>query len=129
MTDKPTNPKDKLGALKPNLALVPASGIIYAALSLQNGAKKYGPFNWREPDNKVGYMTYLSAMQRHILQFIDGQDFAEDSGCAHLGHIIAGCMVLIDAIECGNYIDDRPIEGVASKIIDENTCKINPDSI
>lgn len=120
-TDKPNNPKDKMGASKPNISLVPPAGIIHAALCMQDGAEKYGPYNWREPDKKIGYMTYISAMQRHILQFMDGEDCAKDSGHSHLGHIISGCMVLLDAIECDNAIDDRPVKGESANLIDSHT--------
>lgn len=115
----PNNPKDAIGASKPNLALVPSAGLIQAALAMTNGAKKYGPYNWREADKKVGYMTYIAAAQRHLLALIDGENVALDSGVSHLGHIAAGCMILIDAIECGNAIDDRPLKGAAARILNE----------
>lgn len=115
------NPKDSIGSKKPNLALVPSSAVIGMALAFQNGAEKYGPFNWREKGKPVQYMTYLAADLRHTYQFIDGEDVAKDSLLSHLAHKMAGIAVLYDAIQCGNAIDDRPPHGVASHLLDINT--------
>src|SRR5271169_6646786 len=89
ITDE-TNPKDKIGAKKPRLSLVPPSGLVYAALAMANGADKYGPYNWR--DKKVQAMIYLEACVRHILSWQDGEENAQDSGVPHLGHAIA-CLL------------------------------------
>lgn len=115
------NPKDLIGAKKPNLALVPSSAVIGMALAFQNGAIKYGPFNWREKGKPVQYMTYLSADLRHTYEFIDGEDVARDSLLSHLAHKMAGIAVLYDAIACGNAIDDRPNRGVAADLIAQHT--------
>ena len=42
------NPKKAHGDLKVPLQLVPASSIVYEALAMEDGAEKYGPYNWRE---------------------------------------------------------------------------------
>lgn len=42
-----TNPKYLIGVTKVQLGLLPAAGVIYGALSMQDGADKYGPYNWR----------------------------------------------------------------------------------
>lgn len=110
-----TNPKDIIGASKPDLALIPPVALIHQALAHKNGADKYGPYNWRE--NKVQMMIYLSAMQRHIIAIIDGEDVAEDSGILHLAHICAGANIVMDAMEGGNLIDNRPKKGHASEVL------------
>lgn len=117
------NPKDKVGIKKPNLGLVPSSAIIAMALALQNGAEKYGAFNWREEGKPVQYMTYLSADLRHTYEFIDGEDVARDSLLSHLAHKMAGIAVLYDAIAVGNAVDDRPTKGVAADLITQYTKK------
>ena len=53
------NPKDRLGLKKVRLSLVPPSSIIYQALAMEDGAVKYGPYNWRE--NKVIASIYIDA--------------------------------------------------------------------
>lgn len=110
-----TNPKDLIGAKKAPVGLVPPALLIGAAEAMATGAAKYGPFNWR--DYSVQYMTYLEAMQRHILALIDGQDDAEDSGVHHLKHVIAGAGILLDCIEAGTVIDDRPKPGPAAGML------------
>ena len=69
----------------------------------------YGPFNWRE--GKVSAMVYLSAMMRHIGQFVNGQDCDGESLCHHLGHVMAGCAIVLDAAANGCLVDDRPKTG------------------
>lgn len=110
--DDTTNPKDKLGVKKVCLGLLPAAAKIYGALAMENGAAKYGPYNWR--DKKVKMTVYLDALERHLLALRDGENDAEDSGLPHLGHIIACAGILADAVEGGFLIDDRPLPGPAA---------------
>jgi hypothetical protein len=112
-----TNPKDLVGIKKVQLNLVPASSIIYQAYAMEDGAKKYGPFNYR--DNKVMASIYVAACMRHLLSWQDGEENAEDSGKPHLAHAIACLGILIDSYETGNLIDDRPTPGAAAKIIEK----------
>ena len=111
-----TNPKDLLGVKKVQLGLLPAAGKIYGALAMQDGAKKYGPYNWR--DKKVRMTVYLDAMERHLLAMRDGEDTAADSGLPHLAHLIASASIIADAIEGGFLIDDRPPAGPASNLLE-----------
>ena len=114
-----TNPKDLIGMTKPALGLVPPAAIIHLAKAMQNGAEKYGPYNWRE--NKVQLMVYIHAALRHLMQALDGEDVAEDSGVLHLAHAGACISIVLDALETGNLVDDRPLPGAASRLIKENT--------
>ena len=116
-----TNPKDLIGVKKVQLGLLPAAGKIYGSLAMTNGAEKYGPYNWR--DKKVRMTIYLDAMERHLLALRDGEDYAEDSGVHHLGHIIACGAILADAKEGGFLIDDRPKAGPAAELIKRTTKK------
>jgi len=109
------NPKDLLGAKKVNLHLVPAASIIYQALAMEDGAKKYGPYNWRE--NKVICTIYISAAMRHLQAFLDGEELASDSQKPHLGHALASIGIIVDALETGNLVDDRPKPGAAAALI------------
>lgn len=116
-----TNPKDLIGAMKPRLSLVPPAGLVYAALAMANGADKYGAYNWRE--KKVQAMIYLEACVRHTLSFQDGEENARDSGVPHLAHALACLLILIDAKETGNLIDNRPKGGVTAALIERYTKK------
>lgn len=113
-----TNPKDLLGIKKVQLNLVPASSIIYQALAMEDGAMKYGPYNWRS--NKVIASIYVAAAMRHLQAWYDaGETLASDSKKPHLGHALACIGIIVDAIETGNLVDDRPVPGAASKLIAE----------
>jgi hypothetical protein len=110
-----TNPKDLLGIKKVQLNLVPPSSIIYQALAMEDGAKKYGPYNWRE--NKVIASIYVAAAMRHLQQWYDGEELAADSQKPHLAHALACLGIIVDAKETGNLVDDRPLPGAASSLI------------
>jgi len=110
-----TNPKDLVGAKKAPLALVPPALIIGASEAMADGAAKYGPYNWRE--YAVEMVTYLEAALRHIYAFMDGEDNASDSGINHLKHVAACMGILLDSIELGVVLDNRPSKGPAANML------------
>lgn len=116
-----TNPKDRIGATKPNLFLLPTTGILYGSLAMQDGARKYGPYNWRE--KKVQASIYLAAAMRHILSWQDGEENAKDSGVHHLGHALACLAILLDAQKNDVLKDDRPIPGSFAALVEEHTIR------
>lgn len=101
------NPKDRIGATKVDPTVIPRSAKIALALALMDGGEKYGLYNWRK--EPVQLRTYLGAAERHLDDFLDGQQNAGDSLIAHLGHAMACCAIIIDAIDQGTFVDDRPI--------------------
>ena len=109
-----TNPKDLIGITKVQVGLFPSAGTIEGARAMEDGAKKYGAYNWRE--HPVKMTIYLDAAERHLMALRDGEDNAEDSGVSHLGHILSCAAILADAAACGNLIDDRPTKGRASEL-------------
>lgn len=100
------DPKGAAGALKPQLQLLPPVFNEQVAGALSLGATKYGPWNWR--DHQVEIMTYLGAMRRHIDRVLEGEDFDPESGAHHLGHVAAGCAIVLDAAQSGTLVDNRP---------------------
>lgn len=102
-----TDPKKAAGEQKPQLQLIPPALNRETALALTLGATKYGPWNWRK--NRVEMMTYLGAIRRHIDCVINGEDIDPESGAHHLGHVAAGCGIMLDAREQGMLDDNRPI--------------------
>lgn len=108
------NPKTAVGAAKVPLHLVPPSAKHYLALALADGARKYGPYNWR--DSKISVSVYVAAVQRHIDAFWDGEDCAEDSGVHHLAHAMACLALLLDAEGVDMLHDDRPTPGAATQL-------------
>jgi hypothetical protein len=109
------NPKDLIGATKVDLSVVPPSASLHLATAMMDGAKKYGPFNWRE--NPVLARVYVAAAMRHMLQFLDGEDYDPISHVHHLGHAMACSAIVLDAMETGNLSDDRPLPGKAGDMI------------
>lgn len=109
------NPKDLVGAKKAPLRYVPPALMLAAARAMENGAIKYGPFNWREQPVEV--VTYVEAVLRHLFAFLDGQDLAEDSGLPHIDHAIAGLGIITDARALGTLIDNRFTPGPAADML------------
>ncbi len=105
---------------KPALQYVPPVALIYEALAFADGAAKHGgPYNWRKEGNEPAAMMYVGGLLRHILAWLDGEEVASDSGVPHLGGVRACAAILIDAIELGILIDDRPLVGRAGPLIDD----------
>ena len=121
-----TNPKDLLGAKKPDASKIPAVAIAWESLAMMDGAGKYDPYNWRA--NKVVASIYIAAAKRHLDAWFEGEEEAEDSGCHHLGHARACLGILLDAQETGNLLDDRPVtessRGVLARVMAKITAKI-----
>lgn len=128
-----TNPKTFMGKRKlPMFSVVSPASMIYEADAMRYGAfdaprvdgkKGYGPFNWRE--NPIEASVYVDAAARHIMAWQDGEDLAADSLVHHLAHAKATLGIIIDALESGTLIDDRPKikSGVASRLLAERTKK------
>lgn len=117
--EEPVNPKDRIGSTKPPLHLIPPAAEILEAVVMGLGAKKYGAYNWRS--SKVRTTIYIAAAKRHLAQWLDGQDDDAESGVSHLAHARACLGVLLDAIANKNVIDDRPVAGPASELIQKHT--------
>jgi len=119
------NPKDKIGKTKVPLSYLSGPSLVHEALAMKNGADKYGRGNWR--DDPVCATIYIDAALRHIFSWLDGVEYAEDSGIHHLGHAKATLAIILDAMEQGTLIDDRPAMGTMAgvlerlRILDENT--------
>ena len=101
-----TNPKDEASKNKTPLHLVPLSFMRGVAEALATGAAKYGAWNWRM--NHITASTYISACERHLRAWQEGQELDEESKLHPLKHAAATLAVLIDAIEHKSWIDDRP---------------------
>ena len=101
-----SNPKDRIGISKVPLSLLPPAPQAHVALALLDGSKKYGRHNWRS--ESVAASIYIDACLRHLNDWMDGEEEAEDSRVHHLGHAAACLFILMDAQQVGNLIDDRP---------------------
>lgn len=114
------NPKDLIGQKKANFALISPTASFVIAKCMENGAGKYGPYNWRNPEKKIGLVAYVAATLRHVYSFLDGEDLATDSGYHHLGHAAATLQIMLDAIINDYAVDDRPPKGNLGRLIEDD---------
>ena len=106
------NPKHRIGITKAPLTLNPVVAAIEQSLAHYDGADKYGAFNWRV--EKVNMRIYIEAAKRHLDCLLEGEDYADDSGVHHCGHVMACMAIILDAQSLGQLIDDRPLPGAAT---------------
>lgn len=115
---KPTNPKDQAAVSKLPIHFVPPALLIYASLGFAEGAYKYGSYNWRPGGARAS--IYVSALHRHITKWWNGEDFDPDTGVNHLANAISCLGILVDSMEQGCLVDDRPpIQVGYSKTVDQ----------
>lgn len=113
------NPKDLVGLAKTPLRLIPPPALISLANVMALGAKKYGPFNWRE--KTVRRTVYLEAALRHIYTVLDGEDLDPESREPHEAHAMACMAILLDAIAINKIQDDRHTPGCFGAMIVAST--------
>lgn len=100
------DPKGEAGKQKDQLQLIPPAINVEMAKALAAGAAKYGPWNWRT--DHVEMMTYIGAIRRHLDAVLSREDLDPESGAHHLGHVAASCAIVLDAMQHGSLIDNRP---------------------
>jgi hypothetical protein len=82
------------------------------AWALKSGADKYGLRNWRHSTIKAS--TYGAAIHRHCQQeWLEGVDEDKDTGLHPLAHVIASCLLIMDAEAHGCLVDDRGLVEVS----------------
>jgi hypothetical protein len=115
----PLNPKDAIATNKIPMHLWPSTATAMGSLALLYGARLYGRSNWREAGVRAS--VYVSACQRHLAAWYEGEDFDRDSGLPHLAHALACLAILVDADAAGKLKDDRQYPGGYRKLMDELT--------
>lgn len=100
------NPKEIAGAKKVPLQLLPTEPLREIAKVLECGAAKYGEYKWREVE--IAASTYVGAIERHLFEWLDGSDQDEESGLHPLAHVAASCLIALDAMRVGKFVDNRP---------------------
>jgi hypothetical protein len=99
------NPKTQVALSKPRISDVPPVALFALGAAMTDGASKYGRYNYR--DTSATASVFYDAIQRHLNDWYNGENYAHDSKVHHLGHIMASCAILIDAELHGTFIDDR----------------------
>lgn len=100
------NPKAAIGDTKVPLWLLSTVAKVHWAMAQFAGLIKYGAWNWRVAGVRTS--TYLSAIERHLEGYKNGERCDPVDGTHHLGNIMACCAILLDAEEAGLLTDDRP---------------------
>lgn len=103
---KETNPKEAVGDKKVALFLNSAIAAAHWAAAQAAGYFKYGAWNWRIAGVRAS--TYISAIQRHLYRWTNGERLDPVDGTHHLGNIMACCAILLEAEAIGKLNDDRP---------------------
>lgn len=73
-----------------------------------DGSKGYGVDNWKthKPENAKRY--YFAANMRHLLAWWGGETRDPSSGCHHLAHVVANCLILMfhedERLGRGDYV-------------------------
>lgn len=102
------DPKQSQAVKKMSFKAVPISLLMHAQPGNQNGADKYGVYNWLTlDDGSMSMTTYLDALQRHLVLFRAGQDRTSDTNIHNLDSMISGLAVLRDAMLFNKVNDDR----------------------
>ena len=115
-----TNPKQAYGDKKVPLQLCPPAALAYMAIGMREGAAKYGAWNFRESEVEV--MTYVGAIMRHLYAFVDGEEMDHDASLMskpHLAGAMASLAILIDALEAGTAVDNRPPASNFSQLLSQ----------
>ena len=113
------NPKDLIGSKKPDYQYVPLAPVYEVGKAMKDGAKKYGPYNWRE--QPVNADVYVNAARRHLDLWASGEEVADDSGVHHLAHAMACMVILMDAQQHESLNDNRVHDAALIRFIKENS--------
>lgn len=90
---------------KPMVAYIPPTALLEEAGVWTFGAQKYGAWNW---SNGLVYTRIISAMLRHTIAIMSGEDVDSESGFLHAAHIRCCAGMLIHFQKTGRFdLDDR----------------------
>ena len=93
----------KFDSGKPDFTLIPQEALLELAKVFTYGANKYGTFNYSGGCN---YRRYVAAAQRHINQWLRGEDI-DEIGTNHLANAAASLLMILDNQTTGRGNDDR----------------------
>jgi hypothetical protein len=108
------NLKTRVAINKPTLSAIPPVAIYALGAAMQDGVNKYEKYNWR--DAGATSSIFFDAMCRHLFAWYAGEDHATDSKIHHLGHLMAGCAIIMDAELHGKLNDDRKASDIEEPI-------------
>jgi Domain of unknown function (DUF5664) len=105
MSDLDKNEAIKHDDDKPLIALIPPSALEAEARVWTFGAKKYSKWNWNKG---ITYTRILSAILRHTMAIMKGENVDFQSGELHAAHIRCNAAMLIEFTMTNRVeLDDR----------------------
>lgn len=75
--------------------LMPEEALVEVLNVLQQGAKKYGDFNWLDNAAEVDLVRYQNALERHLKSFKRGTDLDAESGLYEMAHIACNALFIL----------------------------------
>lgn len=81
---------------KPQLSLLPKTGLIEIAKVLEMGTKKYGRNNWKKLWGDETVTVCLDSALRHMMEISDGNMRDEESGELHAAHVCCNMLFLLE---------------------------------
>jgi hypothetical protein len=91
---------------KPKWSLVPQSALIPMVRVLEFGAEKYAAHNWMKG---LSVNEICESMKRHLDAFMEGENYDQESGLSHIGHIQCNSLFLSWMMEHRPDMDDRHV--------------------
>lgn len=91
---------------KPRMDLISGYALLQVGRVCTYGAVKYDDHNWRKG---IKWSRIIAAMFRHLVCFMMGETYDEESGLHHLSHLAWGCFVLLEYSITRPDYDDRYI--------------------
>lgn len=96
---------------KVQLSLITPAFLHDLARVREFGAAKYAPWDWV---HGRAWTDYYDAAQRHLNQWLSGEDLDPESRLPHLAHAACNLMFLSEFARSGRGVDNRPIGMIES---------------
>jgi hypothetical protein len=94
---------------KPDLSLIPYSAQVMEAEAFMVGAQKYTRYSFIESEKYKTASEHVAALKRHLDRwFWQREETDKEDGQPNLGSVRARAAMLIELIDRGLLIDDRP---------------------
>lgn len=111
---------------KPMYDLITPKAMEELAKVLTEGAKKYEPNNWQRG---MPWSSVLASLIRHLEAFKRGEDYDQETGLLHMGHVLCNAMFLTEYYSIYPQGDDRAVKYLQPKRIGLDIDDVIADTI
>lgn len=84
--------------------LLPWKGIEEVVKVAENGAKKYGKYNYFRG---MAWSRVIDSAFRHLVAIRNGEDIDQESKCLHSAHLVFNGLMLCEYFKYHRNLDDR----------------------